>query len=132
MPNIVTIKDGKVNGIIFSVDADGAVLSDVAEVGDVYDPKTGTFSKPVPPTPPEPTAEELAAKAAEQKRQEDIAAEADRQRQAAAATLLARKAKIQAGIDELAAQKSASAADDALLETLKNGLDDVNAKLSVL
>lgn len=47
MPNIVTIKNNEVVSVIFSIDADIAVLDNAAQVGDIYDPDTGTFSTPV-------------------------------------------------------------------------------------
>lgn len=129
MAEIIVLKNNVVMSKIFSVDADAVLLSDVAEVGDVYDPKTGEFSKPLPPAPPEPSADDLLAMELTAKRNEDIRVEAERQRNIVISTALARKAKIQAGIDELTAKADPSAADEALLETLRNGLEDVNAKL---
>lgn len=54
------IKDGKVVNIAKVADAEfaesqGWVVSDVAKIGDVYDPHTGDFVTPPPPPEPIPT-----------------------------------------------------------------------------
>lgn len=53
MPNVIAIKDGVVVQKIFSIDADHVVLSDLANIGDNYNPDTGVFSPPSPPPPAE-------------------------------------------------------------------------------
>lgn len=58
MPEVILLKNNIVVTKIYNVDADAAVLSDVAEVGDVYDPINNTFSKLVLPARPEPKEEE--------------------------------------------------------------------------
>ena len=61
MPDINLLKNNIVITKVFNVDCDSVIISDVAKVGNIYDPITDTFKQPAPPaqpTPPEPPPQE--------------------------------------------------------------------------
>lgn len=57
MPDINLLKNNIVITKVFNVDCDSVIISDVARVGDIYDPITDTFKQPAHQVQPEQPAQ---------------------------------------------------------------------------